>query len=301
MTRSSDPARSPSFLAGLLVTGSLLALGVLCIALRLPVAEALVHGMSAAEWHPPAAYPPFAAILFTPAAWLPSGVLKVVLLLGNACLLALLILLSCRLAGLRARPGPVLAATIGGLWLEPLFQNPVSGQINLALACLAVWDLGRARSALGRGFALGVAAGITLTPAVFVPYLLLTGRVRAGLTALAGFTGTGLLGLLVLPQASADFWARHLGTGTGRDLLHHWPHLWVWTVPLLTAASAALLRRRARRSEPEPTPAPDPFPDSGVRSVPADGAAPAAVPDGGRQSASASGSGSASKRFRLSS
>ncbi|MFF4320444.1 glycosyltransferase family 87 protein [Streptomyces sp. NPDC001568] len=266
MTRSSDPARLPSPLVGLLVTGSLLALGVLCIALRLPMAEALVNGMSAAEWHPPAGYPPFAAILFTPAAWLPSGVLKVVLLLGNACLLALLILLSCRLAGLRARPGPVLAATIGGLWLEPLFQGPVAGQINLALACLAVWDLGRARSALGRGFALGIAAGITLTPAVFIPYLLLTGRIRSGLTALAGFTGTALLGLLVLPQASADFWARHL-PGTSRDLLHHWPHLWVWAVPLLTVASTVLMHRRARH--PAPAPAPTSLPIPGTRPVPA--------------------------------
>ncbi|MFH8886964.1 glycosyltransferase 87 family protein [Streptomyces sp. NPDC017949] len=278
MTRSSDPARSPSPLAGLLVTGSLLVLGVLCIALRLPMAEALVHGISAAEWHPPAGYPPFAAILFTPAAWLPSGVLKLVLLLGNAALLALLILLSCRLAGLRGRTGPVLAATIGGLWLEPLFQSPLSGQINLALACLAVWDLGRARGALGKGFALGTAAGITLTPAVFIPYLLLTGRIRAGLTALAGFTGTALLGLLVLPQASADFWARHL-PGTGSEMLLHWPHLWVWTVPLLAGVSGALLRRRARtehRAAPRAAPGPNSAPplDSAPAPVLASDSAP---------------------------
>lgn len=245
MTRSPAPDRSTSPFSGLLVvlvTGSLLALGVLCIALRIPMADTLVHGFSATEWRPPAAYPPFAAILFTPAAWLPAGVLKTVLVLGSAGLLTLLIVLSCRLAGMPARPGPVLAATIAGLWLEPLFQNPLPGQVNLALACLAVWDLGRDRSALGKGFALGTAAGITLTPAVFVPYLLLTGRVRAGLTALATFAATALLGLLVLPQASADFWARHL-PATGRALLLDWPHLWVWCVPLLTA-----LARAARHS-----------------------------------------------------
>ncbi|MFD9334172.1 glycosyltransferase family 87 protein [Streptomyces sp. NPDC060028] len=242
MTRSSDPRRSPSPLAGALVTGSLLALGVLYIALRIPTADAAVHGFSAAEWRPPAAYPPFAAILFTPAAWLPVGVLKAVLVLGNAGLLALLILLSCRLAGLRARPGPVLAATVAGLWLEPVFQTPLYGQINLALACLVLWDLRRPGTALGKGFALGTAAGITLTPAVLVPYLLLTGRVRAGLTALGAFAGTALLGLLVLPQASADFWSRHL-PATGRALLLDRPHLWVWSVPLLTALLARTLRR----------------------------------------------------------
>ncbi|WP_234350188.1 glycosyltransferase family 87 protein [Streptomyces sp. WM4235] len=245
MTRSPAPDRLPSFLAGVLVTGSLLALGVLCIALRVPMADALARGFSAAEWHPPAAYPPFAAILFTPAAWLPTGVLRAVLLLGSAGLLALLILLSCRLAGLRARPGPVLAATIAGLWLEPLFQAPLPGQINLALACLAVWDLSRPPAALGRGFALGTAAGITLTPAVLIAYLLLAGRVRTGLTALAAFAGTGLLGLLVLPQASAEFWTRHL-PASGLALLPDWPPLWVWCVPLL-----AYLARTVRRAHRE--------------------------------------------------
>lgn len=243
MTPSPDTSRSPSPRAGVLAAGLLLVLGVACVAPRVPIADTLVHGFSAAEWSPPAAYPPFAAILFTPAAWLPTGVLKAVLVLGNAGLLALLILLSCRLAGLRTRPGAVLAATVAGLWLEPLFQDPLSGQINLALACAVLWDLLRPRTALGKGFALGAAAGITLTPALLIPYLLLTGRTRAGLTALGAFAGSGLLGLLVLPRASAEFWSRHLPAG-GRSLLLDWPHLWVWAVPLLTALLAAALRRR---------------------------------------------------------
>ncbi|MGW5342172.1 glycosyltransferase 87 family protein [Streptomyces sp. HUAS TT3] len=247
------PLRPPSPLAGVLATGSLLALGVLCIALRIPVADALgdaVAGIPGTEWRPPAVYPPFAAILFTPAAWLPPGVLKAVFVLGNAGLLALLVLLSCRLAGLRARPGPVLAATIVGLWAEPLFQGLLPGQVNLGLACLVLWDLGRREAALGKGFALGTAAGITLAPVVLVPYLLLTGRARAGVTALAAFTGTGLLGLLVLPQESAEFWDRLLGSA-GPALLLYWPHLWVWAVPLL-----AFLLRATRAPAPVPVPAP---------------------------------------------
>lgn len=263
MTRSSRTSRLPSPRAGVLVTGLLLALGVLCIAPRVPMADALVHGFSAAEWSPPAAYPPFAAILFTPAAWLPTGVLKAVLVLGNACLLALLILLSCRLAGLRTRPGPVLAATVAGLWLEPLFQAPLPGQISLALACAVLWDLRRPRVALGKGFALGTAAGITLTPALLIPYLLLTGRVRAGLTALAAFAGTGLLGLLVLPRASAEFWSRHLAAGA-RALFLDWPHLWVWAVPLLVALVAACLRAAAFRARAR---IPSPRQASGERDV----------------------------------
>ncbi|MFG2621644.1 glycosyltransferase family 87 protein [Streptomyces sp. NPDC048507] len=273
MTRSPAPRRSPSPLVGVLVTGSLLVLGVLCVVWRIPAADALLREFSGAEWQPPAAYPPFAAILLTPASWLPAAVLKAVLVLGTGCLLALLILLSCRLGRLRARPGGVLALTIAGLWLEPLFQSPLPGQINLALACLALWDLGRPRFALGKGFALGVAAGITLTPAVFVPYLLVTGRVRAGLTALAGFAGTALLGLLVLPQASADFWARHL-PATGPALLLDRSHLWVWCVPLLSVLAGALARRPGR--DPGPVPG---RPGTGPRTPPpAEGGVPAPRP-----------------------
>ncbi|MFJ6798206.1 glycosyltransferase 87 family protein [Streptomyces sp. NPDC091268] len=193
-----------------------------------------------------AAYPPFAAILFTPAGWLPPGVRGAVLALGDAGLFALLVRLSCRLAGLPPRPGPVAAATLAGLWLEPLFQEPLPGLINLALACLVLWDLRRPPAALGKGFALGTAAGITLTPAVLVPYLLLTGRIRTGLTALGGLAGTVLLGLLVLPEASADFWSRHL-------LLLDAAHLWVWAVPLLTALLARI--RTAPRTGPGTAPA----------------------------------------------
>ncbi|MER7465689.1 glycosyltransferase family 87 protein [Streptomyces sp. NPDC097981] len=249
MTRSARPSPLPSPLAGVLATGSLLVLGVLCIVLRIPAADDLVDGFRAAEWRPPTAYPPFAAILFTPAAWLPSGVLKAVFVLGNAGLLVLLVLLSCRLTGLRARPGPVLAAAIAGLWVEPLFQSLLAGQVNLALACLVLWDLHRPRAALGKGFALGTAAGITLAPALFIPYLLLTGRIRAGLTALGAFAGTALLGLVVLPQASAEFWAGHL-PASGGTLLPDWPHLWVWSVPAL----ALLARTAAARRRPAPAP-----------------------------------------------
>ncbi|MGW6941689.1 glycosyltransferase family 87 protein [Streptomyces xanthophaeus] len=241
MTWSAAVRRTPSSLAGVLLAGPLLALGVLCVALRIPMADVFAEGLTTAEWGPPPGYPPFAAILFTPAAWLPPALLRAVFVLGNAVLLALLVRLSCRLAGLPARTGPVLAVTIAGLWLEPLFQTPLPGQADLALACLAVWDLGRPRAALGKGFALGIAAGAAPAAAAVAGYLLLTGRVRAGLTALAAFTCAALLGLLVLPQASAEFWARQL-PHTGPGMLLDWPRLWVWGIPLLAVLFAAARR-----------------------------------------------------------
>ncbi|MEV0316980.1 glycosyltransferase 87 family protein [Streptomyces sp. NPDC050659] len=169
-----------------------------------------LYGFTVTQWKLPATYPPFAAILFVPTTWLPLPALKLTFVLGNIALLALLVHLSARLAGTRPRPAPLLAATAAALWLEPVFQTIVFGQINLALACLILWDLTRRPGAPGAGLALGIAAGIKLTPAIFIAYLFVRGRVREGATAVAGFATTVLLGALALPAASVDFWTRRV-------------------------------------------------------------------------------------------
>ncbi|QEU97529.1 DUF2029 domain-containing protein [Streptomyces kanamyceticus] len=169
-----------------------------------------LYGFTVTEWELPATYPPFAAILFVPTTWLPLGALKAVFLVGNVALLALLVRLSCTLVGLSVRAPLLCAATAVALWLEPVFQTVLFGQINLALACLVLWDLTRPPGTPGKGFALGVAAGIKLTPAVFIAYYLVTGRVREGVTALAALAGTVAFGALVLPAATVDFFTRRV-------------------------------------------------------------------------------------------
>ncbi|MFE6027855.1 glycosyltransferase 87 family protein [Streptomyces niveus] len=175
-----------------------------------------------------AASPPFAAILFVPVTWLPVATLKAVVVVGNVLLLALLVRLSWRFAAHRHAPTPVrfslppvpvpapvlswvpvLLCVAVALWLEPVLRTVLFGEIGLALTCVVLWDLTRPDHALGKGFALGVVAGVELAPALFIAYLLLAGRpdaVRAGLTALGSLIGTMLLGALVLPGASLDFW-----------------------------------------------------------------------------------------------
>jgi alpha-1,2-mannosyltransferase len=215
-------AASPTEVA--LLAFSFVAFCALCVVTHAPMADALVYraegaavlngtdlyGFTVTEWQLPATYPPFAALLFVPTAWLPPDVLKAAFVAGNVILLATLVRLSCRLAGLPGRLPAVCAATALALWLEPVFQTVLFGQVNLAVACLILWDLTRPPGAPGRGVALGVATGVKLTPAVFIAYLLLTGRVREGVTALAACAGTVLLGALVLPYASVDFWTRRL-------------------------------------------------------------------------------------------
>ncbi|MEV7284505.1 glycosyltransferase 87 family protein [Streptomyces sp. NPDC093252] len=260
----------------LLVTVSLAAFLALCALHGLPMADLLVYraegaavlggrdlyGFTVTEWHLPATYPPFAAILFTPLVWLPVPVLKAAFLAGNLLLLGLLIGLSGRLVGRRLPLSLLCAGTALALWLEPIFQTLLFGQINLALVCLVLWDLTRAPGARGRGVAIGIAAGIKLTPAVFLVHLALRGRYREAAAGLAAFAGTVVVGGLVLPGASGGFWTRHLyETGrvgkawivdnqslqglVARALGDPEPGV-VWAVPALVAAVAGLwLVRRA--------------------------------------------------------
>ncbi|MFE5032299.1 glycosyltransferase 87 family protein [Streptomyces sp. NPDC056683] len=218
------PARLALLLSLSLLTVSLCSFATLCILLRAPMAdllvyraegEAVVHGgdlygFTVTEWRLPATYPPFAAVLFAPAAWIPVPALKALFLAGNALLLAWLIALSARLSG-RTAPLPLLcAATALALWLEPVFQTLLFGQVNLAITGLVLWDLTRPSGARARGLALGIAAGVKLTPAIFIAYLFLTARRKEAATATASFAGTALLGALLLPAATADFWTRRL-------------------------------------------------------------------------------------------
>ncbi|WP_372448780.1 glycosyltransferase 87 family protein [Streptomyces musisoli] len=208
----------------LLLALSLTSFVTLCALRGAPMADLLVYraegaavahgtdlyGFTVTEWRLPATYPPFAAIVFVPATWLPVPALKAAFLAGNALLLAVFVALSARLASRTLTPSLLCAATAAALWLEPVFQTLLFGQINLAVSCLALWDLTRPPGARAKGLALGITAGIKLTPAVFVAYLLLRGRAREAATAVAAFGGTVALGAVLLPSASADFWTRRL-------------------------------------------------------------------------------------------
>ncbi|MDF3300455.1 glycosyltransferase 87 family protein [Streptomyces tropicalis] len=208
----------------LLLAVSLAALVVLFAVQRVPMPDAVVyraegqavlHGRDlysfrVTEGNLPATYPPFAALLFVPLAWLPVPLLKAAAVAGNALLLLWLVDLSARLAGRPASRAVLCTATAVALWLEPVFQTFVYGQVNLAVACLVLWDLTRPPGARARGAALGVATGIKLTPALFIVYLLLRGRRREAATAAAAFTATVVGSALVLPSAGVDFWTRRL-------------------------------------------------------------------------------------------
>jgi alpha-1,2-mannosyltransferase len=70
-----------------------------------------------------------------------------------------------------------------------------------------LYDLTRPDTSRHKGAAIGLAAGLKLTPAIFVVYLLITRRYRAAATATAVFAGTVAVGFAVLPASSVWYWA----------------------------------------------------------------------------------------------
>ncbi|MFD9130289.1 glycosyltransferase 87 family protein [Kitasatospora sp. NPDC059571] len=180
--------------------------------------SAVAHGrdlyaLRVTEWNLPATYPPFAAMLFVPTTWFGLGFLRVAITAGNVVLLGVLAHLSFKLADWPRRDlrpvGVILVAGLG-VWLEPVFTTLRYGQINLALACLVLWDLNRSDRARSKGVAIGIAAGIKLTPGLFTVYLLITGRVRAAIVSGLTFLATFAVGAAVLPHATFGFWTKYL-------------------------------------------------------------------------------------------
>ncbi|MFC9326282.1 glycosyltransferase 87 family protein [Kitasatospora sp. NPDC057015] len=176
-----------------------------------------LYGFRVTEWSLPATYPPFAAMLFVPTTWFGIGFLRVAITVGNVVLLGLLAHLSFKLVGWprrELRPVGVVLIAGCGVWLEPVFTTLRYGQVNLALACLILWDLTRSDARLAKGVGIGIAAGVKLTPGLFAVYLLVTGRVRAAFVAGFAFLGTFLLGALFLPDATWGYWTKYLFDST---------------------------------------------------------------------------------------
>ena len=78
------------------------------------------------------------------------------------------------------------------------------GQIELLLMLLIVWDLCQPDHRWWKGAGIGLAAGIKLVPLIFIPYLVLAGKLRQAAVATAAFLGTVVIGFTFLPHASAQ-------------------------------------------------------------------------------------------------
>jgi alpha-1,2-mannosyltransferase len=104
------------------------------------------------------------------------------------------------------RSALIPVAVAAALWLEPITSTLGYGQINLLIALLVVGDLSRPDGSRGKGALIGLAAGVKLTPLIFVPYLFFSRRRRAACVALGTFATTIAAGYAVLPGDSRRFW-----------------------------------------------------------------------------------------------
>jgi alpha-1,2-mannosyltransferase len=155
-------------------------------------------------------YTPFAALLFVPLAKLDGNPFTYVGALGNFALLALGAWAALSMLGYRrdlrlAAFSLPLAAIV--LWIEPIRQTMAFGQVNILLMSIVLLDLALPDRVWGKGVLTGIAAGIKLTPAFFVLYLVFTRRYRAAAVAAGSFAATVLIGFLALSHDSVTFWS----------------------------------------------------------------------------------------------
>jgi alpha-1,2-mannosyltransferase len=164
-------------------------------------------------------YPPFAALVFVPLAWPPSTTAAQVVwaLLNEAALLALLtIVIRAVRPDLprRWRRLWALGLTAPALLLDPVLLAVRHGQVDILITVLVLWDLAGTRRlaamTVPQGVATGLAAAIKLTPLIFVPYLLLTGRGKAACRCLGTFAVAEAVAFAISPGPSMTYWTRDL-------------------------------------------------------------------------------------------
>ena len=93
---------------------------------------------------------------------------------------------------------------------DPARRTLLLGQINLILCAVILLDIAR-REGRWRGLAVGVAAGIKLTPLFFIAFLLVTRQWAAARNLVLGFVGTVLIGFALMPRSSWTYWTRIAG------------------------------------------------------------------------------------------
>ncbi|MET7947004.1 glycosyltransferase 87 family protein [Micromonospora sp. NPDC005324] len=159
-------------------------------------------------------YPPFAAVSMLPMAalaWYPTIAANLLLtVLAVAFLLHLLVDPLARRHGWTRWYALTLACCLLA-GLNPVRDTVSFGQVNLllvALVYLDLWLLERGSRLAGVG--MGLAAAVKLTPAIFIGYLLVTGRWRAAATAIGTAVGATVVAAAFAPQASRTFFAEAL-------------------------------------------------------------------------------------------
>jgi hypothetical protein len=179
-----------------------------------------IYALRLTSAHLPMTYPPFAGLLFVPLTWVGVHTMRTAVTAGNLLLAVVLAALSLRLV-VRRRPSTaaVLLTAAWSVWSEPVWSTLRYGQVNLLLAVLVLWDFTRRPDNRWAGVGIGIAAGIKVTPLLFVVLLgaaavVTSGRaspyVRRLVVALGTFVGTLAISVILLPRPSVRYWSGYV-------------------------------------------------------------------------------------------
>jgi alpha-1,2-mannosyltransferase len=153
-------------------------------------------------------YTPFAAIVFAGFSFVAWSALRWLMTLASVAAIPVTAWLTLGALGKRGTGRIAMALVVGavGLWIEPVTKALFLGQIEPLLLVLVVWDLTRPDDSRLKGAGIGIAAGIKLVPLLFIPYLLVAGKIRQAIVATVTLAITVLLGFAVLPGPSISYW-----------------------------------------------------------------------------------------------
>lgn len=164
----------------------------------------------------PFTYPPIAAVAFLPLVPLPLWLVWGVMAAGCALALGVVVRASLR-SVLRREPQPWLvnAVTALAFGLQAVWSTIGLGQVNLLLMALIAVDVLALNGTRRSGVLIGIAASIKLTPLIFIPHLLLTGRRADALRATLTFLALQAFAWIVLPSDSVRYWTSAILEGNG--------------------------------------------------------------------------------------
>lgn len=179
-------------------------------------------------------YPPFALMALSPITSAPFAATQVVLSVLSIGALAVAVYVICGRGGrdlfLQSLGWTCLAVLI----VEPVRTNLDYGQINTLLLCMIVVDL-MVVPQRHRGWLIGLAAAIKLTPLVFLAVPLLERDWKTFSRGIAGAVGASGLMWLFWPNVSRTYWTKDVfevkrvggvasvGNQSLNGLLHRWP------------------------------------------------------------------------------
>lgn len=161
----------------------------------------------------PFTYPPIAAVLFAPLAWLPLDVASALFTVVAIAAYGLAIWVVTReVSGLTATRAAWLAVALSAVffWAGPMRESVAFGQINTVLMALVVVDLIGLRGRRWQGCLVGLALAVKLTPAVFLAYFLMRRDWRALAVGIGSALAYTALGFVVVWRDSVTYWTRTL-------------------------------------------------------------------------------------------